>query len=69
MGIDSNANFTDSYTTLTKVDVTLRDNDGKTALDHASNDDDEDDDEKEEDTNVAEVLGSRETLLELGHTC
>ena len=68
------AHFTDSDTTLPKVDVILRDGDGKTALDHAGDDDDDDDeddeeDEDDEDVKVAKVLRSRDTLLELGHTC
>ena len=48
----------------------MRDNDGKTALDLASDDDDEEEEEEEDgDGNVAEALRTRETLLELGHTC
>ena len=59
------------YAILPQVDVALRDNDGKTALELASDDDDDDEEEEEEDGdgNVAEALRTRETLLELGHTC
>ena len=60
------SHFTEIEITLPKVDVTQRDNDGKTALDLASEDDNED---ENADGNVSEALRSRGKLLELGHTC
>ena len=55
-----------------QVDVTLRDNDDKTALDLASDEEDEEDGEEDEEgeiDDVVEALENRDDLLGIGHTC